>query len=303
MVLGRDVGKIESVALGEVGEHFGRYRIRAPRAVDLMQSSLERYGQISPIIVSRREGRLELIDGFKRVAAARRLEDFDVLSARILELEDASAKAALFLLNQTSGAVSEVEEARIVHSLVREDGLSQQEVAELLGRHKSWVCRRLALLEKLAESVRQDLELGLLTPTAGREISRLPQGNQMEIVESMRRESLNSEEIRLLVDAFLACTNREEQEFVIQRPRETLKRREGTGRETRDPRLSPAGSRTARRLGWLVEELARTEAWFRGRARTELAASDFPILSPLLEKLGREARQISEAISDFLAQP
>jgi hypothetical protein len=33
--------------------------------------------------------------------------------------------------------------------LVREDGLSRFEVAALLGRHKSWVCRRLALLAKL----------------------------------------------------------------------------------------------------------------------------------------------------------
>ena len=34
-----------------------------------------------------------------------------------------------------------------MHALVREDGLTQVEAAELLGRHKSWVCRRLALLE------------------------------------------------------------------------------------------------------------------------------------------------------------
>src|SRR5216110_2888495 len=48
---------------------------------------------------------------------------------------------------------SELEEAWIVQALVREDGLSQSEVAELLGRHQSWVCRRLALLEKLCADV------------------------------------------------------------------------------------------------------------------------------------------------------
>jgi KorB domain len=50
-----------------------------------------------------------------------------------------------------------LEEAWIVQSLIRDDGLSQVEVAELLGRHKSWVCRRLALLEKLYTEVREDL--------------------------------------------------------------------------------------------------------------------------------------------------
>ena len=75
--------------------------------------------------------------------------------------------------------------------MVREDGLSQVEVAELLGRHKSWVCRRLALLEKLSAEVGQELEVGLLTPTAAREIARLPAGNQSEVMELSRREALS----------------------------------------------------------------------------------------------------------------
>jgi hypothetical protein len=41
-------------------------------------------------------------------------------------------------------------------TLIREDGLSQAEVAELLGHHKSWVCRRLALLERLCPTSRMD---------------------------------------------------------------------------------------------------------------------------------------------------
>ena len=43
------------------------------------------------------------------------------------------------------------EEALVVHSLSHEDGLSQGEIAVLLGRHKSWVCRRLSLVERLSD--------------------------------------------------------------------------------------------------------------------------------------------------------
>ena len=71
------------------------------------------------------------------------------LSVRLLDVDDRRAKAAIYGLNQTGRRPHELEEAWIVRALVREDGLSQAEVAELLGRHKSWVCRRLALLEKL----------------------------------------------------------------------------------------------------------------------------------------------------------
>ena len=72
------------------------------------------------------------------------------LSVRLLDVDDRRAKAAIHGLNQTGRRPHELEEAWIVRALVREDGLTQSEVAELLGRHKSWVCRRLALLEKLA---------------------------------------------------------------------------------------------------------------------------------------------------------
>jgi hypothetical protein len=41
-------------------------------------------------------------------------------------------------------------------------------VGALLNRHKSWVWRRLALLERLNEECREDLRLGLLSPTMAR---------------------------------------------------------------------------------------------------------------------------------------
>ena len=69
--------------------------------------------------------------------------------------------------------------------------MSQVEVAELLGRHKSWVCRRLALIERLGPKAKDELRVGLLSPTAARQIVRLPQGNQAEVLEAIRREALS----------------------------------------------------------------------------------------------------------------
>ena len=89
------------------------------------------------------------------------------LLVRLIEVDDRRAKAAIYGLNQTGRRPHELEQAWIVRVLFRKDGLSQPEVAELLGRHKSWVCRRLALLEKLSTDMRQDLQVGLLSATAG----------------------------------------------------------------------------------------------------------------------------------------
>jgi ParB-like chromosome segregation protein Spo0J len=55
----------------EIGEQYGRYRLHLPEAERAMARSLERYGQLSPVVVCRRQERYELIDGFKRLGAAR----------------------------------------------------------------------------------------------------------------------------------------------------------------------------------------------------------------------------------------
>lgn len=108
-----------------------------------------------------RAQRLELLDGFKRRAAAAAVA-WPTLSVRVLQADERQAKAAIFGLNSTGRRPNELEEAWIVQALVREDGLSQVEVAQLLDRHKSWVCRRLALLERLCPEAQADLRLGLL---------------------------------------------------------------------------------------------------------------------------------------------
>jgi len=143
----------------QIGEHYGRYRLHQPEAERAMARSLDRYGQLSPVVVCQREGHYELIDGFKRLGAARGLASLSHLSARVMEADERAAKAAIYGLNRAGGRTRELEEAWIVHALVREDGLSQVEVAELLGRHKSWVCRRLALLERLGPESREELRV------------------------------------------------------------------------------------------------------------------------------------------------
>ena len=200
----------------EIGEHYGRYRLHVPEAERAMAKSLKRYGQLSPVVVCRRENRYELIDGFKRLGAARHLTQLEHLSARLMEADERTVKAAIYGLNRAGGRTRELEEAWIIHALVREDGMSQVDVAELLGRHKSWVCRRLALIERLGTKARDDLRVGLLSPTAARQIVRLPQGNQVEVLDAMRREALASAELAGVVDLWLGCSDRGQQQYILE---------------------------------------------------------------------------------------
>jgi hypothetical protein len=195
-----------------------------------------------------------------------------------------------------------LEESWIIFALVREDGLSQTEVADLLGRHKAWVCRRLALLEKLAPQAREDLQLGLLSPSAARQLLRLPRGNQVELLECLRRESLGVMEIREVVDLLLASSTREQKEFVLEKPRQAVAQARGGPVRSWDPRLSTVGNQVSRKLAWLLDNLARMENWLRHRGRGELSLCDCSILSPGFERLAHDGRIVAELTDDLVAE-
>jgi ParB family transcriptional regulator, chromosome partitioning protein len=286
----------------EIGEHYGRYRLHVPDAERAMAKSLERYGQLSPVIVCRRQERYELVDGFKRLGATRRLAPIKHLAARLLEADERTVKAAIYGLNRAGGRTRELEEAWIIHALVREDGLSQVEVAELLGRHKSWVCRRLALLEKLGEKARDDLRVGLLSPTAARQIVRLPQGNQGEVLEAARREALSTAELVGVVDLLLGCGDRTQQRYILAHPREALSQSKGVLPAGRDPRLSESGNHVWKRIGLLLDVLGRMEVWLAHHGRAGLTAEDRVILAPRFEKLSRDAGSVALLSRDLASE-
>lgn len=286
----------------EIGEHYGRYRLHVPDAERAMARSLERYGQLSPLVVCRREQRFELIDGFKRLGAARGLPHIEHLSARLLEADERTAKAAIYGLNRAGGRTRELEEAWIIQALVREDGMSQVEVAELLGRHKSWVCRRLALIERLGPQARDELRVGLLSPTAARQIVRLPPGNQAEVLHAVRREALSSAELTGVVDLWLGCTDRMQQQYILAHPREALTQAKGSTSVGRDPRLSEAGNHVWKRVGLLLDVLGRMEVWLAHHGRTELTAEDRTILAPRFEKLSRDAASVAALSLDLVRE-
>ena len=64
------LGTPRSEPLEAIATSLGRVRCPQPSRIERIQQSLARHGQLSPLIVVRRQGRLELVDGFKRRRAA-----------------------------------------------------------------------------------------------------------------------------------------------------------------------------------------------------------------------------------------
>jgi len=288
-------GLIRPVALTALGERYRRYRLADPPAEEAMAGSLRRWGQLSPVVACTHGPQLEVLDGFKRLAAARQVAGWATLSVRVVDVDERTAKAAILGLNRGQRPVRELEEAWIVQALVRDDGLTQVEAAHLLGQHKSWVCRRLALLEKLSVGVKEDLRLGLLGPALARQLVRLPAGNQEAVLALTRRETLTAQEVSGVIE-LLQGASPEQAAFVLEKPRAALAQARGLPTALRDPRLSRAGNWLARHLTQALEALVRMEHWLRTPGERELTERDRAILQPLLERLGEQASVVAEQV-------
>ena len=146
---------------------FAGVRLIEPQAVEKLARSIERDGQIVPLIVasspdsSAAEGteRVVLIDGYRRVAALRRLgRDRAFVERWPCDLAEALLGVLARGQNRSFAAI---EEALLLRELTEGLGVSQREIGRRCGRDDSWVNRRLQLLSALPES-------GLAAVCAGR---------------------------------------------------------------------------------------------------------------------------------------
>lgn len=213
--------ELAEIPIEQFGERHAQLRIVNPKADKAMVRSLEKYGQLTPVVVNRSgRNQYELLDGFKRLRGGRALS-FPHLRARILELNERAGKAVIMQMNWVGKSISSMEEALVVHSLFHEDKLTQVEIAVLLGRHKSWVCRRIALIERLCGEAQNSIKLGLIPVSMGRDLARLPHGNQEALLETINRHRLNCHETRKIVTA-LRNSPKHQHDAILSQPLEIL---------------------------------------------------------------------------------
>ena len=204
-----------AIHLGELGDRLSGLRLCDPTADERMRRSLQRRGQLTAVAAFDDGDQLQLIDGFKRLRAALHL-GWSRLRVSVLQLGEAEATAAIETLHQQRG-LTQLEEGWVVRSLYREHGLSQGAIAQLVGKHKSWVCRRLMLVESLDEVVQADVRLGLLSARAALTVAALPRGNQQQAAELVVERGLTTRQTDSLVDELRALDGDGARQLAMQR--------------------------------------------------------------------------------------
>lgn len=139
---------IKNIEIVHLRLTYAHTRIQVRRQVVKMAESLIRYGQLLPIqVVCAEHPQYTLIDGYLRVAAAR-ICGLDMLLAHIMPGSEKEALAQLLAVNR--GRQFDIfEQAAMLRELQIRYQLSQTQIATMLGKHISWVSRRLAIIDTL----------------------------------------------------------------------------------------------------------------------------------------------------------
>ena len=266
------------IAIATLGERLAPLRLCDATALAAVRSSLERYGQLTALTLFVETDQLEILDGFKRVRAARAL-GWTTLLARIDDVDAIEAKLRVAELHDGRG-LTELEEAWLVRSLYRDDGLGQPEIARRMSRHKSWVWRRLMLVESLEPAVQAHVRLGLLAPRAAVAVSRLPRGNQVAASTVVVRRGLTVRQTDSLIQEVLERDGEEARANLLARRLDAL------ALDTQPGLHAPRVVRSE--ADAMALDIARAHA-IAARLETGLLASPLATFTPAAAELLREA--------------
>ena len=144
-----------------------------------LATSMEHSGLLQPIVVrAAKDNTYELIAGERRWRAAERLGWKDI-GAVVRDVDDQTLLTLALVENLQRDALSPVDEARGYSRLVEDFGVSQSDVADLIGRSRSTVANALRLL-KLPASVQEMVHTAALTSGHARALLSLSAPKQIE---------------------------------------------------------------------------------------------------------------------------
>ncbi len=283
---------IKDIPLDQIDISLSGLRISRPGEVDQMCHSMKHHGQLQAVVVRRLGAVYQLLDGFKRYQGAEKL-CWRCLGCTVLDVTLSHGVAMILKYNRGGKGLCDYDQALIIYSLCYDHGLDQVSISRLTGYSRSWVCRRLSLVERLSDEVQDALRMGLIGNTQARHIVKLPCGNQQAIMEIIIRHDLCCRDTALLVNKYLSSKSQKEQAYVLSHPRDIIQR-EHTGKDIYDTRLGKEGNRLLKAIELLM---LQQNIFIAQMNPGSLSETERHILAPRLRPLHQKAQQILSVLN------
>ena len=213
------------------------------------------HGVLEPIIVRPIEGRYELVVGERRWRAAQ-LAGLESIPAAVRSLTDKEAMEMALVENLQREDLNPIEEAEAYRRLMIEFEMTQEQVAERVGKKRSTVANRLRLLEIEPELI-AEIAAGRLS--AGHAKALLAIGSSSERLTVARRAIEEGWSVRAV------------EEYSRERTKKPAPPRRPVGRKERDPLILDIEERLQRSLGTKVRVVRHGQ---RGRIEIDYYSQD-----------------------------
>lgn len=215
----------------------GKYQPRRdmdPAALEELAQSIKAQGVMQPIVVRPiANGRFEIIAGERRWRATQQA-GLETIPAMVREVPDQAAIAMALIENIQREDLNPIEEAVALQRLQQEFQLTQQQVAEAVGKSRVTITNLLRLIA-LPEEIKTLLSHGDLEMGHARALLGLPAAQQVEGARHVVARSLTVRQTEALVRQWL---NSKEQPVVEAKV---------------DPDISRLEQRLAEKLGAAVQ--------------------------------------------------
>jgi len=290
---------IQEIPLPEFDLSLSGMRIFNMTRVLQIEKSMRLHGQLQPVVARVHKRGYQLIDGFKRLAAA---EDLMIksLQCRVLNIDLTQAKVLLLSYNRPHQSMEAWEEAMVLQDLRKTHSLDQSSLAQLTGYSRSWVSRRLALTDKIDEGISSDIMMGVLTSSHARALTKLPRGKQKEVARVIASYRLSSRQSDTLVEAFLNAKDDKQQHYILAYPEQILRNdRSDLQEEPYDERLSSYGNYLMQEAEHLIHAVKIMLARLDDQRRGMLNETEKVIITSCFKKVSGYAKKLSEVITNL----
>lgn len=183
---------VREIPVAEIGPNRFQPRHRFdPDKLAELADSIRQHGVVQPVVVRPVDGRYELIVGERRWRAAQEA-GLGSIPAVVKELDsDEEVMAVALVENLQREDLNPLEEASAYQYLVQEFGLTQEEVAQRVGRSRSQITNTLRLLNLDAE-IQEAMQTGLVTMGHAKAILGVPdRAGQLRLFREVASKGLS----------------------------------------------------------------------------------------------------------------
>ncbi|MFW6268831.1 MAG: nucleoid occlusion protein [Bacillota bacterium] len=164
-----------------------------------LADSIKNFGVIQPIIVRETDDGYQLIAGERRLRAAK-IAGLSFIPAIVKEMADREVAEIALVENLQRKDLNFIEEASAYENMVKEFNMTQEQLAEKLGKSQSTIANKLRLL-KLPPEVREELNDSLFSERHARALLKLDNiEKQMEVLNKIRQQGLTVKETNKLIN-------------------------------------------------------------------------------------------------------